>query len=135
MKIALLLFALLAGPVLQEQKRESGPTCIKHLESLVYNPVARAGRVEGDVVLEVHISERGDVIGVLDVSGYPILSESAGENIRRWKFNPGSQRTMRLSYQFRLQGPEVYENVPAKLEVEWPDRILITSNTTPRMLD
>lgn len=135
MRIISVLFILLSLSVLQEPHCQSTDTNITHMESLVYNPVARAARVEGDVVLEVHISQEGIVTDVLNISGHPTLFRNAEENIRKWKFNPGKKRIVRLSYRFRLQEPAVYENVPANLIVDWPDRVSVTGNISPRILD
>jgi protein TonB len=44
--------------------------------------------VAGDVVVEITISEDGDVIAARCVSGHALLQQSALSAARRWKFKP-----------------------------------------------
>ncbi len=53
-----------------------------------YPPLARSARVAGDVVVEITISEDGDVIAARCVSGHALLQQSALSAARRWKFKP-----------------------------------------------
>lgn len=53
-----------------------------------YPPLARSARVAGDVVVEITISEDGDVIAARCVSGHALLQQAALSAARRWKFKP-----------------------------------------------
>lgn len=50
--------------------------------------LARAGRVEGDVVVEVNIGEDGSVISARAVSGHQLLKDAAVAAAKQWKFSP-----------------------------------------------
>ncbi len=53
-----------------------------------YPPLAKSARVEGDVVIEITISEDGDVAAARVVSGHPLLQQAALSAARQWKFKP-----------------------------------------------
>jgi TonB family protein len=49
---------------------------------------ALASRIQGMVLLNVKISETGNVIGVSPVSGHPLLLQAAIEAVMRWTYSP-----------------------------------------------
>lgn len=53
-----------------------------------YPEIARQSGVSGDVVVEVVVSEAGDVISARAISGHPILRSSAERAATSWKFTP-----------------------------------------------
>ncbi|MCA1582415.1 MAG: TonB family protein [Acidobacteria bacterium] len=60
----------------------------------VYPEVARRAGVDGTVVLDVQISERGRVEDVQVLRGLPLgLSESAAEAVRHWQYRPARGRS------------------------------------------
>lgn len=54
----------------------------------IYPPLARQARIQGEVVIRFTISEEGLPINIRLVSGHPILSPSALEAVRQWRFRP-----------------------------------------------
>jgi protein TonB len=58
-----------------------------------YPPLARRMRLEGRVVLRVHVGPQGRPLEVLvdTGSGYAILDQAALEAVRRWQFVPARQ--------------------------------------------
>ena len=50
--------------------------------------MARQLRIEGEVELEVLVGETGEVQGVQIVSGNPVLTASAAQAMKHWKFKP-----------------------------------------------
>jgi len=54
----------------------------------VYPPLAKAARVSGQVVVEVTVDEKGDVLSARAVSGHALLKDSAISAARGWKFQP-----------------------------------------------
>lgn len=54
----------------------------------VYPPLARQARIQGTVILKVHISKAGDVEDVQLVSGHPMLAPAAIEAVKQWKYRP-----------------------------------------------
>jgi TonB family protein len=53
-----------------------------------YPPLAIASHVTGDVVVEVTVSETGQVIASRVLSGHLLLRTAAEAAARRWRFTP-----------------------------------------------
>jgi TonB family protein len=53
-----------------------------------YPPLARAARAAGKVEVQVTISEQGEVIEALVVSGHPLLRDAAVNAAKQWVFMP-----------------------------------------------
>ncbi len=53
-----------------------------------YNPVARDLRVEGEVEVEVAVSETGDVERVKILSGNALLTGEVVRTVKEWRFTP-----------------------------------------------
>lgn len=54
----------------------------------VYPPLAIQEKVQGPVVLDVQISATGNVQNVMIISGHPMLTASAMEAVKQWKYRP-----------------------------------------------
>jgi TonB family protein len=54
----------------------------------VYPPLARAAKIQGNVVLKAQINETGDVTSLELVSGHPMLAPAALEAVKQWKYHP-----------------------------------------------
>jgi TonB family protein len=65
----------------------SGGTLV-HKVLPVYPSVARQARVQGTVVLEGTVSERGQVEDLRVVSGPAVLTEAAMDAVRKWRYTP-----------------------------------------------
>lgn len=53
-----------------------------------YPEIARAARVQGDVVLDCTISDDGRVVDVKVLSGHPLLQDAAVDGVRQWRYRP-----------------------------------------------
>src|SRR5262245_39758131 len=53
-----------------------------------YPPIARAARAAGKVEVQVTISEQGEVIEAVVVSGHPLLRDAAVNAAKQWVFMP-----------------------------------------------
>ena len=53
-----------------------------------YPPIARTNRIAGQVVLHALISKNGNIENLQVVSGHPMLTQSAIEAVRQWKYKP-----------------------------------------------
>jgi protein TonB len=59
--------------------------------SPVYTEVARKARVQGVVIVEAIIDERGNVVNARILKGLPMgLDKAALEAVQRWKFKPAT---------------------------------------------
>lgn len=52
-----------------------------------YPSIAKAAKVEGDVVVEISIDQDGNVTSGHIVSGHPLLQQAALSAAKRWKFD------------------------------------------------
>jgi protein TonB len=75
----------------------------------MYPAIARAARVQGLVVLEAVIDERGIVTGVRVVKSVPLLDEAAMQAVRQWRYTPTLLNgvpvsvLLTISIQFKLE--------------------------------
>jgi len=53
-----------------------------------YPPVAKAARIEGMVVLEATLDERGVVQNVTVLRSVPLLDQAAIDAVRQWRYSP-----------------------------------------------
>ena len=59
-----------------------------HRVEPTYPPLARAARVQGEVVLNAIISTNGEIQNLQLVSGHPMLVPSAITAVRQWRYKP-----------------------------------------------
>jgi periplasmic protein TonB len=69
-----------------------------------YPAVARRRGFQGNVVLEVLVSQIGNVIDlrVLSSSGYPILDRAAKSSVKQWTFEPGMRGQKKVKMWVRV---------------------------------
>jgi protein TonB len=63
------------------------PVKTKHVAP-VYPPIARSARVQGVVILEATIDERGQVTDARVLRSIPLLDQAAIDAVRQWEFAP-----------------------------------------------
>jgi periplasmic protein TonB len=54
----------------------------------VYPPIARAGRIQGAVVLRAIISKVGTIENLQALSGHPLLIPAAIDAVKQWRYRP-----------------------------------------------
>jgi protein TonB len=54
----------------------------------VYPPIAKAAHVQGAVVLHAMISKQGTIEDLKVISGPPMLTASAIDAVKRWRYKP-----------------------------------------------
>ena len=54
----------------------------------VYPPLARAARIQGEVVLQAMISKEGTIENLQVVNGHPMLAGAAIDAVRQWRYRP-----------------------------------------------
>jgi len=60
---------------------------VQHEEAL-YPPIAKAARVQGDVLIGLLINEGGQVVSEKVVSGPAMLQQAALDAVKKWRFTP-----------------------------------------------
>jgi TonB family protein len=90
--LALALAAFLAMPV-----ESMADVRVSHADAIrsatkrpnpEYAPMAKQMHIQGDVEVEVKITEDGNVDGVKVVAGNPLLTGSVVKAVKDWKFTP-----------------------------------------------
>jgi protein TonB len=91
---------------------EGGPRQIPQSEALAmvvtkvapeFPEMAKQLKLQGEVELEVVIAETGAVESVKPVSGNPVLTRSAVDALKRWKFKPFQQDGAAIKAQTTLK--------------------------------
>jgi protein TonB len=59
-----------------------------HKQEPTYPPLARAARVQGEVVLSAVIDINGQITNLQLVSGHPMLVPSAIDAVKQWRYKP-----------------------------------------------
>ena len=54
----------------------------------IYPPIALNARIEGAVILEAVINERGEIERVKVLRSQPLLDDAAVSAVRRWRYTP-----------------------------------------------
>jgi len=79
-----------------------GGSALLHRPPVQYPEAARAGRVEGTVMLEVTVDSAGNPIDARVVSGPQELRKAALQSVLQWHFAHGSSGARQVSIAFRL---------------------------------
>lgn len=105
-------------------------TSVVHVESVSYPQVARAGRVQGQVDVEVSISTSGEVESALAVSGHTLLRKAAEQNAKRWRFTASSDshRRLKIDYVFVLDEPPTPYAPDTQTAFDLPVRVWVRSS-------
>jgi len=67
-----------------------------------YPEIARRARVQGVVILEAVIDDKGNVTYITMLSGHPLLWESAVTAVRDWKFEPATLHGKPVAVRYTL---------------------------------
>lgn len=97
-----------------------------HVESPDYPLDALHARVEGDVEVTAEVDSQGRVIGPQKATkGHLLLRDAAEENIRTWRFQPGAQGKVKVTYRYRILGRSMYGAAPTKYKFDLPDSVTV----------
>jgi TonB family protein len=74
--------------------RAADERAVKSRVAPVYPEIAKRMRISGVVKLEVTVDPDGKVTDVKPVSGNGMLSQTAQDAVRKWRFAPGPAQTV-----------------------------------------
>jgi len=106
------------------------------LPELKYPPIARAARVQGDVIVSFRQAPDGSTVDVTPISGPAMLQGVAGENVKAWRLAPSSESTgqvFKATFHFQLNPPDdgFDDNQPTtKVELDGAGGIRVLSILT-----
>ena len=89
-RLILMSFCLIALPLAADMKvahADAVRNAVKRTNP-EYSPMAKQMRIQGDVEVEVKISDSGDVADVKVLTGNPMLSAPVIKAVKDWKFTP-----------------------------------------------
>jgi len=95
---------------------------------MVYDPVAAAARIQGDVVVHLEIGGDGSIVSAVVTSGPPVLRKGAVANARNWTFVPGEQGNLDVTYSFRLKEPYAFYTAATVTTFDLPDHVTVATN-------
>jgi len=111
--------------------RPSTELCALHVESLVYDPVARGAKIQGDVRVGVSVDDKGSVVHAQCEVGAALLCSMAEQNVKKWSFHPGEAETFAVGYTFRIGPPGAHYEAPTRVEFDLPDRVSVYIDSIP----
>jgi len=80
---------------------------IVHFEPVLYPPLARQTRISGTVIEHVSVGHDGSVSEARAIKGHPLLVAAVEGPIKKWKFEPGSERSFDLTCDFAMKDDAV----------------------------
>lgn len=120
--IALFCLAMASFSSLFGQESEKTlPRVIEHRDPIL-SPLARQARIEGEV--QVKFTTNGEsVVSAEAVSGNPLLTKSAEDSVRTWRFAPHKAGEFLVTFRFRFQSDHTlvrFLESPGIVDVEEP---------------
>lgn len=118
--LALLLLAL------PPQPQPRFPT---HVETSDYPPRALKARVTGDVEVVAQVDSQGRVIGAPKATTGPRrLRRAAEENMKTWRFQPGGQGSVKVTYHYTILGGSIRGYVWTQYKFDLPDSVTVVAS-------
>jgi TonB family protein len=115
---------------------------VVHFESPRYPDLARQARIEGTVKVRVNLNAAGTVVSMQVLGAPPLLMEEVERNASKWTFAPGKQESTEISYEFRLEKPDVTYIPEARVTVDLsvtradePTKVLVVSHAPEPIRD
>ena len=114
-----------------------GQTAIPdRLPELNYPPIARAARVQGDVIVSFRKTVSGSTVDATPISGPAMLQGVAVENVKAWQFAPSAEpsgQVYKAVFHFQLNPPDdgFDDNQPTtKVELDGAGGVRVLSIST-----
>ena len=106
------------------------PEVVAHA-SVIYPPLARQARIQGDV--RVKITTDGEGVSAVEAeTGNPILRRGTEENVRTWRFAAHRPGTFHVTFRYKLQSGNVdvdFLESPGVVQVEAAPPVVIIDYT------
>lgn len=87
--------ALMSVPIVPPVPAQTGRNVVERIAP-VYPELARRANLAGVVKIEATVRPNGTVKDARVIGGNPVLSTSATDAVRKWKFEPAAGETIEL---------------------------------------
>jgi TonB family protein len=82
--------------------REKAEVFVLDFEDLQYPPLARHAHLQGTVIVQVRLDDKGSVTDAVAISGLRIFSLDAVTNVKKWHFEPNARKSAVIVYNFEI---------------------------------
>ena len=130
MKTFLIFLCLVAVRAVAQQTSDP---LVLHIDVPRYPPLARAARVEGNVVVSFAV-KGGNVQNAEAKSGHPLLVAATIENIKSWRFFQDVNGTFTTTFDYRIKGHPTSTRQNPKIEMRLPAFVRVTATPPPLMV-
>jgi TonB family protein len=100
------LVAAYAGCSVFAQANSSKALAVEAAVAPTFPPIAVAANVSGDVIVEVKVGEKGEVLETRSSNAHPLLREASESAAFRWRFVPDASgekaRVVQLTFSYRI---------------------------------
>jgi hypothetical protein len=118
----------------QPIRDDATTNCVTRLRVPAYSVFSRASRLEGTAEVSLELGPGGKPKDVRVSGVHAILEKEVRENIQISEFAPRCEgATLRLYFEFHLEGPEVYGSFQSKVSYSSPNRFIIVTSP-PKMI-
>src|SRR5277367_2622993 len=100
--------AVVAQTSVEIDRAEAQKHLLKHVDPL-YPAIAKAAQIQGEVVLQIEISEDGHVTNVKTLSGPPMLIGAAISAAKQWQYRPFERIGTPISVSVKVTVPFVLD--------------------------
>lgn len=125
----LLIAASASAPARQDGTIYDGDIKVVDMQELKYPSFVAGG--QGLVVVRVTLDNQGHVADATALSGPLILIRPSIENVKKWRFEPNSEKAAIIVYEFRVEGYCTFGTWSSQMIFYPPNFAVITACAHP----
>lgn len=126
--LLVILASLFFGFPTQRNEESPTPAYLCAFVAPEYSPVARQARASGFVHVAAHVNTDGIVSSVAVIDGNALLSESAVEAVKQWRFcSSGStpEQNLTITVMYKLEGKGTNNWKPTDVRFHSPTEVTV----------
>lgn len=94
--------AFVYGRPQQDAMIEDKDINVLAFEDAQYPPLAYNAHIQGIVVVNVGLNDKGQVVNATALSGPLLLASVSIDNVKKWVFNPTAKKTAIIVYNYKI---------------------------------
>ena len=109
-------------------------TYIASLQMPCYPPLARAARLQGVARIKLVVGGNGSIVSAEAIEGNPLLTKSAIENARTWKFSTAETRSPEapvVVFDYKLEDGSGWNRCATRVVFDSWNKVTVVSNFQP----